>query len=121
MKKLVLALMLGCFSLPIFAQDGIHRKADISPEDRAAKMVRKMAEQLNLNDDQIKDLQPVLLKFHQAEAEAQEERKERRNALKADMEKILTEEQMAKMDEMMEKHKAKLRKRRHHHEEQLEE
>lgn len=122
MKKLVFALALGFLSMPIFAQEAPRdRKADVSPEERAQKMVRKMAEHLNLNDEQILELQPLLLKFHQEEMARREAHKESREELKTEMADILDEEQMAKLEKMHEKRRKKMRKHRHERLEKIEE
>lgn len=122
MKKLVFALTFGLLSMPIFAQEAAKdRRADVSPEERAQKMVRKMAEHLNLNDEQIQELQPLLLKFHQEEMARREAHKKSREELKAEMADILDEEQMAKMEKMHEKRRSKMRKQRRERLEKIEE
>tara|TARA_B100001115_G_scaffold184960_2_gene190172 strand:+ start:5773 stop:6138 length:366 start_codon:yes stop_codon:yes gene_type:complete len=103
MKKLVFALALSLFSAPIFAQMGPcdrSDRADRSPEKRVELRLRKMAEDLNLTDEQIEAVKPILLDFHQAEAKACEERFTRREEVKEKLSEVLSEEQMSQLEKM---------------------
>lgn len=114
MKKLVIALALGLFSLPILAQQGPRKGAgDHNPEQRAEMMIQKMAEELDLTDDQIEQLKPILEEFHKERAEAQKADKERHDAFREKLAKVLNEEQMKKLDEKMKERRGKMRKHRH--------
>lgn len=122
MKKLVLALAIGLFSVPSFAQDcPPHCKEDLSAEQQARKMALRMAARLELSDEQIKELQPVLEEFQKKELQARAEGKQRKEELKSDLAEILDEEQMAKLEKKMEQRKGKMRKHRFHKEMKLEE
>jgi Spy/CpxP family protein refolding chaperone len=111
MRKSVFALLFGLLiSLPSFAQDRADRpdrRADVSPEKKATMMIRKMAEELDLNDQQIIDLQPIFLKFHQEESDDKEDRKARRDELQEELAKVLSKEQMEKLQAKMEERKNK--------------
>lgn len=120
MKKLVFALALGIFALPVFAQEGPRDGADRSPEERAKMMVRKMAEELNLNDDQIEAIKPLLVEFHKERAEAKQADKKRHEEMREKLATILTEEQMEKLEAKMKERRKKMRKHRMHAEPQLE-
>lgn len=121
MKKLVIALALGMFSLPIFAQEHARNHDEVvSPEERSKQMVQKMTKHLKLSEEQAKALQPLLLDFHKDESQSREERKERHEALKADLTKILDEEQMKKFESKMKHRRKKMHKGRRHQEAELE-
>lgn len=100
MKKLVFALALSLFTAPIFAQQGPGDKADRTPEERIEMRLRRMAEQLNLSDEQIEAVKPILQDFHQAEAKAREEQKARREEVKEKLSEVLSEEQMSQLEKM---------------------
>jgi len=121
MKKLVIALALGMFSLPIFAQEHARNHDEVvSPEERTKVMVEKMTKHLDLSEDQVKALQPLLLDFHKNESQSREDRKERKEALKADLAEILDEEQMKKFESKMKHRRKKTHKSRKHQEAELE-
>lgn len=123
MKNLVLAIAIGLFSLPSFAQECPPHRGDknLSAEQKARKMALHMGARLNLSDEQIKELLPALEEFHKKEEQARAERKQRKEELKADLAEILDEEQMAKMEKKMEQRKGKMRRHRFHKEMKLEE
>jgi len=112
MRKLVFALAMGILTLPAFAQEGHRDMADRTPEERAQMMVRKMAEELNLSDEQIKALTPKLIEFQKEKAQEREAQKARHEEFKAELEAILTEEQMKKFEEQMKaRHKRRMKHR----------
>lgn len=123
MKKLVFALALGFLSMPIFAQESRRpdHKADMSPEARTEEMVKKMTKELNLNEEQVLQLQPLLLDFHKEEMASREVHKQRREDLKTELSEILDEKQMAKMEKRHQRRMKKMRKHRHERLEEIEE
>lgn len=110
MKKLVIALALGFVSLPILAQEGPRKDGDRNPEKRAEMMMQKMAKELDLTDEQIEQLKPILEEFHQEQTEARKADKERHDALREKLAKVLNEEQLKKLDKKMKERKGKMRK-----------
>ncbi|MCR9152990.1 MAG: hypothetical protein NXI09_02680 [Bacteroidetes bacterium] len=117
MKKLVIALALGMFSLPILAQEHARNHDEVvSPEARSKQMVEKMTKHLNLSEEQAKALQPLLLDFHKNESQSREDRRKRLEALKADLAEILDEEQMKKFESKMKHRRKRMHKSRKHQE-----
>lgn len=114
MKKLVLILMMAVFALPAMAQHHHGEKADRTPEKRLEMKLRKMAEHLNLNDEQIAQIKPLMAAHQQKEQAHRQEAKAMREAFKADLAKVLSEEQMQELDKLHEKRKHKMREKRHH-------
>ena len=127
MKKIVgLSIVIMFFSLTIAARGQRQQKrADYTPEQRATLQTKKLALRLDLNANQEKDVKKLMLKYA-------EEREQLRNALqknkqdgtglttderfdrenmrltrqqahKAEMKKILTEEQYEKWDNFNQK------------------
>lgn len=110
MKKLVLALMAVVLSLPAMAQEGPkkHHHEKLSKEERVAQRLEKMTKHLQLSEEQRKELEPLLLSFHQEEEQSRADRHERKEKLKAEMANILDEKQWAKMEEHLKDRKDKM-------------
>lgn len=111
-------------STAIFAQHEMKR-AEISPEERAQKMTDKLAERLELNDEQ----KQAVLKLNteqakQMQAKREESKKERearhvemkehRSAYEAELKEILTEDQYAKFQADVKKRHEKMSMRKEH-------
>ncbi len=107
MKK---TMMIGAMSLlmtiPAFAQKDVERAQN--PEERAERMTARMAENLELRDDQRAAVYEANLEMVM---KARENRQEAREEYQAKLADILDEEQMAKAEEMGEKRKMKMRQR----------
>lgn len=114
MKNVVIALVFGMLSLPILAQEGPRDGAKRSPEERAKMMVQKMAESLDLNEDQIEKISPLLIEFHKERAKAHEAEKKSHEDLREKLASILSEDQMEKLDQKMKERRKKRSRGRHH-------
>lgn len=112
MKKVlfVAALLLGTVAM---AQEGKER-AKLTPEERCEKKMEKMDEQLDLSDDQVAKIKAIHMansdKMEAKRAEMKklkDEMKVMRDASKAEIEKVLTDDQKEKLKEIEAKRKAK--------------
>jgi len=113
MKKLVLILMMAGFVIPATAQHHHRDKADRSPEKRIEMKLRKMAEHLNLNDEQIAEIKPLMEQLQEKEEAHRKAGKEMHEAFKADLAEVLSDEQMEELEKRHEKRKHKMREKRH--------
>lgn len=126
MKKLLFLSMLAASGMS-FAQPGPmgpkpSKKAkmeNLTPEQRADKMTAKMKKELNLTADQEKQVKAANLEFTQQQeairmkSEAlKAERKALVDAQRAKMKGILTPEQQAKADQMMQERQEKRSEKR---------
>ena len=118
MKKvfLVIALVVNFMS---FGQEKMEKRQKMSPEERVKTQVEKMTKELNLNEKQVaqvtKLVKSKVAKREELKNEIKENRKENRSKMKAEMEatkaemkKILTEEQFKKFEENAEARKEKM-------------
>lgn len=112
MKKIIVAVvMTALFTLPAIAQQ---QKAHHTPEEKATKMTEKMAENLDLTDDQKEAVYNANLEMART---MEEDRKAARKSREAQLKEILSEEQYAKVKE----DRSNFRKKaRHHHKEMRE-
>jgi len=111
MKKVIVAIMMaGMFALPAFAQHKEHH----TPEERATKMTKKMAESLELTGDQKEAVYSANLEMART---MDEDRKAAQKTHRENLKEILTDEQYAKLKE----DRANFRKKaKHHHKEMRE-
>lgn len=129
MKKLVVAALL-VVGMTSFAQEKMEDpKSQLTPEQKVNLQIRKLTKELNLNENQIKEIRIVALKeielreARKAEMEAskklsKEEMKarkakfeEERTLAEARMKKILTPEQFTKWIEIRKARKEKMENR----------
>ncbi len=121
MRRIVLsmAFFLG-LGLSAFAQTGGHHGHErLTAEERVEKQTARMEEHLGLSAEQVAAIQPILLAHHQKmdaqRSEAKQLREERRGAmqsLKLELEKVLDEEQMQKLEELHKEHRNEMRRQR---------
>lgn len=114
LKKIVLTLVVLFIGISLNAQKG-QKQAD--PEKRLAKI----AQELDLSDDQIESLKPIFEKYHNqmetlknAEGDREDkkaDRKKLKDAQKEEVSKILTAEQLTKFKEMKKDRKGKKAKK----------
>lgn len=121
MKKLLMIAILFSLSLSVFAQRGQNREMS-TPEQRAEKMTNRMAEQLDLNDQQKKEIYKINLQNAQkrqiemearrVEMEARKEAMKAQNQLqKEQIQAILTPEQNEKWEEIRTENRKKMEDR----------
>ena len=128
----VAALFLSFASISVSAQDVAEplppkkMKVDrqqMSPEEKAAKQTERMTKQLDLSPEQAAAISDIHLKYNleldALRAEQTENREQKRAAVKnlrqqqkAEINGILTPEQITKMEELIAKRKAKRKGRR---------
>lgn len=120
MKKLILVALIG-MGLSLNAQSQCegkkHRGAEFSPEEHARRELVKMRDHLNLNDQQIKEIEPLLIAHHKEMMAQKEAAKLRRTELKSKLQDILSDEQELKMKEMHQARKERRKKERLEHRE----
>lgn len=113
MKKIVLAAIALVFSASIFAQAPQRgERREFKPEEMAKHQTDRMKKELNLTDEQYKSVYALFIKqgeemkaLHAKREQSQpetrrEEMKKQREAMNAEMKKILTAEQYTKYEEM---------------------
>lgn len=103
MKKLLMIAILFSLSLSAFAQRGQNREMS-TPEQRAEKMTNRMGEQLDLNEEQKKEIYKINLQNAQKRQEEMEARREAMKSLnesqKEQIGAVLTPEQKEKWEEI---------------------
>lgn len=103
MKKLLIIAIIFSLSLSAFAQRGQNREKS-TPEQRAEKMTGRMAEQLDLNEEQKKEIYKINLQNAQKRQEEMEARREAMKSLnesqKEQIGAVLTPEQKEKWEEI---------------------
>ena len=121
MKKLLMIAIIFSLSMSAFAQRGPNREMS-TPEQRAEKMTSRMAEQLDLNEEQKKEIYKINLQNAQKRQEEMESRKnemeKRREAMKSLNESqneqigaVLTPEQKEKWEEIRSENRKKMEDR----------
>ncbi len=113
MKKTLFTLFTVVItSVSIMAQDSTpnNEKDKKSPEEKAEKITKKMADELVLTAEQQTKVKALILKREQERQERMKEEKMRREKMDADLKAILTPEQYNKMETM------KKEKMQQHHE-----
>lgn len=101
MKSLLTAAALMA-AVAIYAQPQGGRGGDMTPEQRAEMMAKRMKTELNLTDEQTEAIKQFNLTNMPKQGERPDEdaRKKMQEQREAEMKKILTEEQFAKWQEM---------------------
>ena len=91
----------------------------MNAEDRVEKMTERMSAELQLSDDQKKQVKELLAKQSEARKADMEERRakmrekmEERKAFKAEMDKILTPEQKEKWEAIKKENREKIQEKR---------
>jgi len=109
MKKLITAIFL-LLSISLFSQEKDARRAEISEDEMATLRAKRLAMQLDLNEEQQERLKLFFakrMKFNkelmQERQEMREERMEMNEKQKAELREILTEEQYLKWEQLQEK------------------
>lgn len=117
-KKVFLAIAL-VVSFVSFGQEKMEKRQKMSPEERVKTQVEHMTKELSLNEKQVAQVTELVkskvAKREEFRNESKEARKGNRDkmkteqeATKADMKKILTEEQFKKFEENAENRKTKM-------------
>jgi Spy/CpxP family protein refolding chaperone len=109
--KTILSLVLACFSVVIFAQNnatksnapvenqqGNKQKSNLTPEQRATRVIRMMSHKVNLTDAQNAALKPIL-----NQREMEKEKIKSNSALEPKAKRASILEINAKYDEMIKK------------------
>ena len=105
--SILIAFVLMLFTLNGFAQDSTKKH---SPEAKAKKITEKMKTALNLTDDQYSQMYDLTLKQIKWKKDNKDvkmtkaDRKTKREEFKAEVKKILNDEQMAKLQKIKKKH-----------------
>tara|TARA_R110002124_G_scaffold64933_4_gene177035 strand:+ start:544 stop:936 length:393 start_codon:yes stop_codon:yes gene_type:complete len=111
-KNILVLLLVVAINTVGFAQKGKEK----DPEKMAQMVTEKMTKKLELTEDQQKAVYEANLKMLKEKQEIQKQMKANREAHKAELSKVLSEEQMAKLEKKMEGRKEgrerKFRKRR---------
>lgn len=124
MKKLITVMIL-LFSVTLFAQERGERRSEMTNEEMATLHAKRLAMQLDLNEEQEAKLKELYTKQFEDRRELMQERREEREEMrkemakerskmreehmeiseqhKAQMKEILTAEQFAKWEELQEK------------------
>lgn len=117
MKKLV---VLSVFAFLIIAPSSFAQKNEGEMKVKHEKKMNHMEEELDLTDDQRKQIEAIHAKYKpQEEANKKEmeklrgERKEIKEAKRAEVKAILTPDQLKKMEELKKEHKKKEAHDRH--------
>jgi protein CpxP len=114
MKKLLMIAVIFTLSFSVFAQRGQQREMP-NPEQRAEKMTTRMAEQLELTEDQKQEVYKIHLENAQKRQVEMEERRAemevRRAEMKSQIETILTPEQKEKWEEVRNENRRKIEDR----------
>jgi pyruvate/2-oxoglutarate dehydrogenase complex dihydrolipoamide acyltransferase (E2) component len=109
MKKLMTTIGVGlmiAFISPAVAQDKKEFKK-MSVEERAQKRTDKMTKNLGLSNDQAKDVYKINLEHAKKMEELRKQKKAQNEKTKAELDKVLTDEQKKKAEELREKRKEK--------------
>jgi pyruvate/2-oxoglutarate dehydrogenase complex dihydrolipoamide acyltransferase (E2) component len=105
MKKLMttigVGLMIALIS-PAVAQDKKDFKK-MSVEERAQKITDRMTKNLDLSDDQAKDVYKINLEHVKKMEELRNQKKAQNEKTKAELDKVLTDEQKKKAEELRKK------------------
>jgi len=125
MKKTLFTIISVLFiSTASFAQQSARQGRQTTPEERIKRQTERMAEDLNLNDDQKVKIQTLNEKygkkmvtiFQNSQKEARKQVKEKsdsiRTAKDAELKEILTEEQFTKHQKLQEERIERFRQRR---------
>ncbi|MGM5629810.1 hypothetical protein O2K51_02825 [Apibacter raozihei] len=114
MKKVLIVSAFVLASGVAFSQTSKNVEDPIKREERAKDLKDKMAKELNLSENQIKQINAIDDKYKSqeeslhAQAEAiHEKRKKLREDKKAEIDKIFTEEQKLKLKDMKDKYHGK--------------
>lgn len=83
MKKMIATVLLALLATPVFA----HEKMDV---DAKVDMMKK---ELNLTDDQVKAVKPILEDYKNAEEQAVKNKEDKLSS-------VLTKDQMSKMQDL---------------------
>ena len=110
MKKLIFTGIIAFLGFSLSAQPG---PSDKNPEDIATRMTEKMTEALKLSEDQATQVFEVNYDFAKEIIAASESRKQIHHAHRKELSEILTEEQMEKLDQQMQKRREKRKYREH--------
>lgn len=89
----------------------MRKGAEYSPEEHAKRELIRMRDHLNLNEDQIKEISPLLIAHHKEMAAQKEAMRLRRLELKTKMQDLLTDDQEEKLKELHQERR-KMRKER---------
>ena len=111
MKKLILAALILLMGTAAFAQ-----KQGGTPEEKAQKLTDRMKSELNLTDEQYKQVYEINLQMASNMDEIDKGNHDARQEVKAEYEKqlatVLNEEQMEKAKEMHKQQKGKMKDRK---------
>lgn len=110
MKKLFIAVFALFIGITAYAQN-----QGGTPQDKAQRLTDRMKTELNLTDDQYKQVYDINLQMATSMDEIEKGNHEARQAVKAEYEKqlatVLNEEQMEKAKEMHKQRKGKMKGR----------
>lgn len=116
MKRITLVMALMAFlALPALAQDAPRNKREVDPKERAEEMTDRMADRLELDEDQQKELLKANLEMAKFRAEQQRMAMEKKDIHEQKLKTILTEEQFQEYQQAKERmrKRAQERKRKH--------
>lgn len=113
MKKLAIALFALVFGLAANAQP---QQRGGTPEEKAQRLTDRMKTELNLTDEQVKQVYEINLEMAKGMDEIdkgnKEARQEVQSAYKKKLATVLNDEQLAKAKEMRKKRQVKMREHR---------
>ena len=111
LKFLMSLLLIAAINFKVSAQDAEKK----SPEFRAQKMTEKMAEKLELNEQQKEAMYKLNLEMVQKKMEEQKRHKEQRAAYLKEVEKVLDETQYTQFKKHLERKVKEKHKMKKHH------
>lgn len=116
MKRITLVMALMAFlALPALAQDAPRKEREVNPKERAEEMTERIAERLELNDDQRKELLKANLEMAEFRAKQHRMAMEKKDAHDQRLKTILTEEQYEEYQQGKERIREKAQERRRKH------
>lgn len=114
-RRNLIMVLLTILSLPALAQEPAQKETKLKPSEMAEKMTYRMAERLELDEDQQKELLKANLEMAKFRAEQQRMAMEKKDIHEQKLKTILTEEQFQEYQQAKERmrKRAQERKRKH--------
>lgn len=114
-RRNLIMVLLTILSLPALAQEPAQKETKLKPSEMAEKMTDRMAERLELDEDQQKELLKANLEMAKFRAEQQRMAMEKKDIHEQKLKTILTEEQFQEYQQAKERmrKRAQERKRKH--------